>query len=147
MQGKRHLILGATKEHGWTAQQALEDCGNGQGCRQAIPGQVIAQLMPGLAVGSWPGMQAWQPLKVRSGVRALPPRTAEGSIPLAGRLSDPAVIEGRQHQCELWVIGGLGARGLVYHAWLGQLIAEAVLTGSDAKLPSQLKRWQIAKEI
>lgn len=40
------------------------------------------------------------------------------------------------------MIGGLGARGLVYHAWLGRLVAAAVLGGSDAHLPPELLRWK-----
>ncbi len=39
-------------------------------------------------------------------------------------------------------MGGLGARGLVYHAWLGKLVAQAVVEGSDACLPTQLRRWK-----
>lgn len=47
-------------------------------------------------------------------------------------------------QPSCWVIGGLGARGLVYHAWLGRLVAAAVLAGSDASLPPELLRWKQA---
>ena len=71
---------------------------------------------------------------VRSGVRALPPRTAEGSLPLAGKLQEP----GRQW----WVVVGLGARGLVYHAWLGRLIACAILANDEEMIPLELRRWQ-----
>jgi len=42
-------------------------------------------------------------------------------------------------------VGGLGARGLVYHAWLGKLVAQAVVEGSDACLPTQLRRWKLPK--
>ena len=69
--------------------------------------------------------------KVRSGVRALPPRSSEGAIPLAGRL------DGR-----VWIVLGLGARGLVYHAWLGKLLSQAILAGDDALLPEELLRWR-----
>ena len=41
-----------------------------------------------------------------------------------------------------WVIGGLGARGLVYHAWLGELMAQAVLNDNEAHLPHELMRWK-----
>lgn len=44
--------------------------------------------------------------------------------------------------CRWWIVGGLGARGLVYHAWLGKLLAQAVLQGSDTLLPIQLLRWK-----
>jgi len=41
-----------------------------------------------------------------------------------------------------WVVAGLGARGLVYHAWLGRLAAAAVLADDEALLPAELRRWQ-----
>ena len=74
---------------------------------------------------------AVQVQKVRSGVRALPPRSSEGAVPLAGRL------DGR-----VWIVLGLGARGLVYHAWLGKLLSQAILAGDDALLPEELLRWK-----
>ena len=70
---------------------------------------------------------------VRSGVRALPPRTKEGALPLAGRLRTDR---------PWWVVAGLGARGLVYHAWLGKLVAAAILAEDDQLLPAELRRWQ-----
>jgi hypothetical protein len=30
----------------------------------------------------------------------------------------------------------------VYHAWLGQLLAQAVLTGSEQQLPQELLAWK-----
>ncbi len=66
-------------------------------------------------------------------MRALPPRDQHGSLPLAGRVAS---------EQNLWVVGGLGARGLVYHAWLGSLMARAVLNDDEAILPEQLRRWQ-----
>ena len=75
----------------------------------------------------------WRVAGVRTGVRALPPRDQHGSLPLAGRI-------GGEHN--LWVVGGLGARGLVYHAWLGSLMARALLSDDETVLPEQLRRWQ-----
>ena len=75
----------------------------------------------------------WQITGVRTGVRALPPRDNQGSLPLAGRVNS-------KHR--LWVVGGLGARGLVYHAWLGSAMAQAVLADDESVLPEQLRRWQ-----
>jgi glycine/D-amino acid oxidase-like deaminating enzyme len=45
------------------------------------------------------------------------------------------------------VVGGLGARGLVYHAWLGKLVAAAVAAGSDEALPPELLRWKMASDV
>ena len=51
----------------------------------------------------------------------------------------------RVHSCSWWIVGGLGARGLVYHAWLGKLIANAALAGTEEGLPEQLLRWKVSK--
>lgn len=42
----------------------------------------------------------------------------------------------------MWLVVGLGARGLVYHAWLGQLVVQAVLSGSEEQLPPELLAWR-----
>ncbi|MBS0603878.1 MAG: FAD-binding oxidoreductase [Verrucomicrobia bacterium] len=34
----------------------------------------------------------------------------------------------------LWVLTGMGSRGLLYHAFLGRLLSEAILTGDDSAL-------------
>ena len=96
----------------------------------------LCSTLPGLtsfSARSTPSLirTAVQVQKVRSGVRALPPRSSEGAIPLAGRL------DGR-----VWIVLGLGARGLVYHAWLGKLLSQAILAGDDALLPEELLRWK-----
>ena len=75
----------------------------------------------------------WRVAGVRTGVRALPPRDQHGSLPLAGRVDS---------ERDVWVVGGLGARGLVYHAWLGSLVASAVLSSDESLIPEQLRRWQ-----
>lgn len=40
---------------------------------------------------------------------------------------------------------GLGARGLVYHAWLGELLASAVVADDESMLPEPLTRWRRPK--
>ena len=98
----------------------------------------------------------WQAAAVRSGYRAIPQRTAEGSIPYAGKLNSntdiPVDGSGSSTSVELdsdadgsrnwWVVGGLGARGLVYHGWLGKFVADGMLAKNDEQLPIQLKRWK-----
>ena len=78
-------------------------------------------------------LDRWHITGVRTGVRALPPRDNLGSLPLAGRVDS---------KDRLWVVGGLGARGLVYHAWLGNAMAQAVLADDESLISEQLRRWQ-----
>lgn len=42
----------------------------------------------------------------------------------------------------VWLLVGLGARGLVYHAWLGKLLAAAVASNSEERLPAELLAWR-----
>jgi hypothetical protein len=85
-------------------------------------------------------MPAATPLSARrSGVRALPPRSQLGSVPLAGRL--PPWLGNREGR-PWWLLVGLGARGLVYHGWLGRQLAAAVLAGDEGALDPELRRWQ-----
>lgn len=62
--------------------------------------------------------------------------------PLAGAVGCSAAAAPAAAEPACYVIGGLGARGLVYHAWLGRLVAAAVLAGSDEGLPPELLRWK-----
>lgn len=75
----------------------------------------------------------WVSSRCREGVRALPPRTQHGSLPLLGRLAP-----GRRW----WLAVGLGSRGLVYHGLLGRLAAEAAAADSEAGLPAELTAWR-----
>lgn len=76
-------------------------------------------------------------LACRTGVRALAPRTSAGSLPMLGRIPCEGVT------APVWVIAGLGSRGLVYHGLLGRLLAQAVVSESEAALPAELVSWKI----
>ena len=85
---------------------------------------------------------AWRVDVVRYGVRANPPRSNLGSLPLVGRISaasDDAVDAKTSEKKNWWYVGGLGARGLVYHGMLGAIVAAAALSGDDARVPPELR--------
>ena len=44
--------------------------------------------------------------------------------------------------CRWWAVTGLGARGLVYHGWLGAQLAAAVAADDESLLAPQLRRWR-----
>jgi hypothetical protein len=116
----------------------------------------------------------------RSGVRALPPRSPAGALPLVG-LVPPRLLRGRAREPEpqagspcgqgrsdaaepsdvtvpalppVWLIVGLGSRGLVYHAWAAKQLATAIVRSyaqTDARewegieqacIPMELRAWQ-----
>lgn len=146
-------VAGAPSTHAMSSQPCFVHCTSCCPCQVESQLKICKSVARGYAsVGAWtlsssmcgPELTSFPPVstlslfnsavqvqKVRSGVRALPPRSSEGAIPLAGRL------DGR-----VWLILGLGARGLVYHAWLGKLLSQAILAGDDALLPEELLRWK-----
>lgn len=46
----------------------------------------------------------------------------------------PHGLEGR-----VWVAAGLGARGLLYHAWLGKQLAAAVMSGQEERIRPEVR--------
>ncbi|GFR45839.1 hypothetical protein Agub_g7205, partial [Astrephomene gubernaculifera] len=145
-QGPGRLVVGATKQYGWTAEAALEACGRSEYAEvthgsagmaaAAAEGEKAEEEVDALlraACEVWEPLRGWQLERVREGVRALPPRTTHGSLPLLGRL-----VPGRRW----WLVGGLGSRGLVYHGWLGRLAAEAALRDEEGGLPGELTAWR-----
>ena len=85
-----------------------------------------------------------------AGVRALPPRSHFGYVPLVCKL--PVEVRGARRGdgggssahggggCAAWLFGGLGSRGLIHHAVLGRSVAEAVLACDESRLPEHTRR-------
>ena len=108
--------------------------------RPAAPGQrtgaaptTEAELLAA-ARAIWPPLGGWNVAGAARGTRAVSKRTHQGAVPYCGRVDRPAP--------NTWVLGGLGSRGLLYHAWLGRLVAQGLLEGSDSHLPAPLVRWK-----
>ena len=95
----------------------------------------LDELLPP-AQASLPALAASTVRCVKWGVRALPPRTQLGALPLLGRVLAARTAE-QPGSAPTWVLVGLGARGLVYHALLAEQLANAVLTGEDGALPRE----------
>ena len=72
--------------------------------------------------------------QLRSGVRALPPRTQDGAVPLVGRVGRG---EGKE---PAWVVTGLGSRGLVYHGLFGEAVGRAGWRGEA--VPEEYTAWK-----
>ena len=75
-------------------------------------------------------------------MRARPPRSHFGYVPLAGRLGgerapDDVAAAARP---AVWMLGGLGSRGLIHHALLGRAMARAVLRRDERELPEHTRR-------
>lgn len=101
----------------------------------------LKELLP-KASAIYPHIKDWVFSGAVAGVRAMPPLTAtNGSLPLLGCIND-FVTGNDNHGAKFWLIGGLGSRGLLYHALLGKLTAKAVLGCTEHVIPFELTSWQ-----
>lgn len=85
--GPRERVVGATRRAGVTPEEAWRECGRVVERGREWDAAVDALLPAAEAV--WAPAGTWEVRRVRTGVRALSPRTAEGSAPLAGRVPVP----------------------------------------------------------
>ncbi|PKA65513.1 hypothetical protein AXF42_Ash005847 [Apostasia shenzhenica] len=123
-QGPRSLLMGST----W-------DWGSKNYSPRVLPeeaSKAVSDLLP-KASAVFPTIKKWEFVKARAGIRAMPPSTAAGSLPLLGCVDT---------NCRYWLVGGLGSRGLLYHGLLGKLIAQAVISDDEAVIPSELTSWK-----
>ncbi|KAM7263172.1 hypothetical protein ACFE04_000855 [Oxalis oulophora] len=98
----------------------------------------LHELLP-KASKVYPNIENWACVDAKAGLRAMPPLTAHGSLPLLGCVDD---FLRKSSNCKYWLFGGLGSRGLLYHAWLGKLMAKAVVDCNEGLLPSELTCWK-----
>ncbi|CAG9460625.1 unnamed protein product [Pedinophyceae sp. YPF-701] len=117
------VVVGATKDNDATAADAG-------------PEAAAVGVLRGKAEGIWSDLADWDVALLRSGVRALSPKTHLGTLPMAGRVGQVA------GGTEVWAVTGLGARGFLYHAILGKWLAQAVLDRDPGALPEELRVWQ-----
>lgn len=77
------------------------------------PDPVTALQLKEKVAQFYPPAREFEVVEIRSGVRIGRPK---GYRPIAARI-DP----------KTWVFTGLGSRGMLYHAWIGKALAEAVI--------------------
>lgn len=133
VQGPRNLDVGSTWE--WKSLNSSPNVSNDEASK------ALLQLLP-KASSIYPAIKDWIFTGARAGLRAMPPLTTLGSLPLLGCIND---VIGRNHTCKYWLFGGLGSRGLLYHAWLGNLMAQAVLSCNEEVIPSELTSWKATR--
>ncbi|KAL9223916.1 hypothetical protein vseg_000008 [Gypsophila vaccaria] len=132
-QGPRSLCLGSTWEWGstnYSSSVSIEEAST-----------TLGELLP-KACTVYPQITKWTLTGARAGVRAMAPLTPDGSFPLLGCIDD---LVGGSSACKVWLIGGLGSRGLLYHGWLGKLTARAVLSCREDVFPPELTSWRKMK--
>lgn len=86
-------------------------------------------LLEDRLVKLYPHLQGtYQAYRVSSGTRLVTERTNLGRLPIVGKLSD-----------RVWVLTGLGSRGLVYHALMAQYLTHAIINNDESLIPQQLQ--------
>jgi len=84
-----------------------------------------------------PLRQGPEAYRVTSGTRVATRRSNLGKLPIVGRLEQTKGAEGIK--AETWLFTGLGGRGVVHHGFLGECLAQAILTGDETHLPSEVR--------
>ncbi|KAL6973913.1 hypothetical protein U1Q18_028098 [Sarracenia purpurea var. burkii] len=133
VRGPRNLYLGSTWE--WNSGNYSPDVPLEEASK------ALRELLP-KASAMYPLLKNWAFTGASAGLRAMPPLTPHGSLPVLGCIDD---FVGGNHRCKYWLFGGLGARGLLYHGWLGKLMAQAVVSCNENILPSELTSWRNKK--
>ncbi len=72
-------------------------------------------------VSFFPSLADAEILSVRAGVRIT---SQKNHLPIIGKLRE-----------KLWIFGAVGSKGLLYHAWLGDCLAQALLEGKEDAIP------------
>ncbi|KAJ0965873.1 hypothetical protein J5N97_027011 [Dioscorea zingiberensis] len=132
-QGPRSVLMGSTWD--WASKNYSSSVSEEEASR------ALEELLP-KASAVYPSIREWTFVGARAGLRAMPPLTTLGSLPLLGCVND-ALRE--TDKCMYWLFGGLGSRGLLYHAFLGKLMAKAVISCDEMVLPPELTSWKQMK--
>ncbi|XP_002441935.2 uncharacterized protein LOC8082768 isoform X1 [Sorghum bicolor] len=132
-QGPRSVSIGSTWQ--WKSENDSSTVSDEESLT------AMEELLP-KASGVYPRINKWDFVGARAGIRAMPPLTANGSLPLLGCLDD---LLGKKSNCTFWLVGGLGARGLLYHGLVGKLTAKAVISCDENIIPSEFTCWNTIK--
>ncbi|KAG2668367.1 hypothetical protein I3760_15G157500 [Carya illinoinensis] len=133
-QGPRSLYMGSTWE--WKSRDSSPNVSDYESS------SALEDLIPKASL-VYPSIKDWAFSGARAGLRAMPPLTPHGSLPLLGCVND---VLGGNRTCNYWLFGGLGSRGLFYHGWLGKLTAQAVLSSNEELIPYELTSWKRIKQ-
>ena len=128
--GETRAMVGPTKEYDATVDDFFDRAGVIQRDADARATRAERELRE-LASRAYPPTSSWELLNLKYGVRANPPRTPEGALPLVG-----AVALGDRR---VWVAAGLGARGLVYHALIGDWLSRAIMENDMSQIPIECR--------
>lgn len=125
LRGSDSALLGATTENGCTDFFDPPTEAEGAQAEHQLRG-AAHKLLPSLA--------SWRTVAVRWGIRALSKRSKYGKLPVVARLDEG-----------VWFFGALGSRGLIYHSWLAERVARAVLEADESHIPEEFRPKRTAQ--
>lgn len=131
------IVAGATFEYCDDDQDELQFC-RGVDTDVEHAKRELAEPLTAIAPGL---MRDWRAVGAIAGVRALPPRSQLGSVPLVAPIGDVLPENG-----SAWVFTGLGSRGILHHAYLGKMLARAVVAGNEKLIPPDARRVAIGEK-
>ena len=169
MDGGRRLLAGATHEYD-PPERVNRPADETAACALLLPGLVAmhAPLATARIVGVQAGVRSLPP---RSHLGYAP---IAGRLPPLGAAAGPdAAHEGEATKSDAtksskdatksskaataaapgaaraatWLFGGLGSRGLIYHAVLGARVAEAVMADDEGRLPEHMRRLDLRSAL
>jgi glycine/D-amino acid oxidase-like deaminating enzyme len=129
---KRVLRCGSTKEYmkdPWGQQPEEEGGREGEEKMKALR-EKAERIYPPLKGGP-------AAYRITTGIRVATQRSNLGKLPILGRISLRGGEGGGEG--ETWLYTGLGGRGLIHHAYLGECLAQAILKDEEMLLPSQVR--------
>ncbi|KAG8367542.1 hypothetical protein BUALT_Bualt16G0082700 [Buddleja alternifolia] len=130
VQGARHIHVGSTWD--WNSRNYSREV-------TADEASMAMEVLLPKASSVYPAIKKWTVTGAVAGLRAMPPVTADGSLPLLGCVDE---YVNTTNACKYWLFAGLGARGLLFHGWLGKLLARAVLSRDEDLIPCELTSWK-----
>jgi len=155
----RYLVAGASQENPTEEEEEVRlftDAANMSKALELIEDELVA-LCPCLSADA----HTWTPTHARAGVKGVAARSALGAIPLCGRLRiasggmGPESSTGQMSQGQtagynaemdpglegrVWLLAGLGSRGLIHHSILAKALAEAIILGDELRIPEAARR-------
>ncbi|KAJ4816389.1 FAD-dependent oxidoreductase-like protein [Rhynchospora pubera] len=129
-QGPRQVYMGST----WDWNSKIYD----QNVSKEECARATEELISRASI-FYPEIRRWSLVGAKAGLRAMPPLTENGSVPLLGCLND---LIGDRTNCMFWLVGGLGARGLLYHGLVGKLTSQAAISCDESVIPFEFIDWK-----
>eukprot|EP00210_Caulerpa_lentillifera_P003704 g3537.t1 len=144
-QGQDKVVVGATKEYGLSDSQAMQELIRNahKSWNEDYINSVRSYLhQEGTAI--WEPLSKWTFHELKTGVRALPPKTERGALPLMGHL-DP----------DIWILTGLGSRGVLKIACLRTVgttrsrhnVAQIAVSVSSRYVARSAKKMNLVEEL